>query len=153
MKKLGILVDSFCGLRKIEVEKLGLEYISLVIFIDGIKIQEGEKEILTEIAPKILKAKEVKTSLPTIGILKKKLEKMSKEYENVIYLPVNKGLSSTYSVAYATASKMKNVYVVNSCFAGTASIYNAKKILKKSNLKNIKSIINQIKNNSKKSYC
>ena len=129
MKKLGIILDSFSGLSKEEYEKMGFEYVNQTIIIDGEIFREGIDGTFENLQDKILNASDVKTSMPAIGIVVKKFEECESKYENVIFLPMNKGMSSTYSTAVAAAQDFKNIRVLPNKFVGHAAIYYGKKAL------------------------
>ncbi|MCK5945911.1 MAG: DegV family protein [Mycoplasmataceae bacterium] len=122
MKKLGILLDSFSGLSKKEINKLGFEYISQTTIFDGKTYHDGVDLILKDSIELVKNAKDVKSSMPAIGLVTNKLDVMSKKYENVIYFAMNKGMSSTYSTGAAAASEFQNVTVIANKLVGLAIV-------------------------------
>ncbi len=152
MKKLGILLDSFSGRTKSEIEELGFEYVPQSIIIDGRPFLEGIDIELKTDYEKINNASDIKTSMPSIGSIIEKFEVMSKEYENVIYIPMQKGLSSTYSVAWNAAKEHQNVYLVDSKLIGSGIIDIASRaVTMAEGGMDIVDVIKSIENISKKS--
>lgn len=129
MKKLGILLDSFSGLSKKEYEQMGFEYVNQIVILDGEVFKEGIDGTFKDLQDKILKANDIKTSMPAIGLVVEKFEECKDKYENLIFIPMNKGMSSTYSTAAAASQDFKNIHVVANKFIGHAAIYYAKKAI------------------------
>ncbi len=117
------------------------------MYKDGIDI------ILERDSAKIYAASDIKTSMPSIGSVVDTFEKMSKEYENVIYLPMNKGMSSTYSTGVAAAAAFDNVHVVENRFCGSTFIDVASKLEKMAQEgKSAKDLVSFIKKQSNATY-
>ena len=154
MKKLGILLDSFSGLSEKEINKLGFEYISQTTILDGTTYHDGVDLILKDSIELVKNAKDIKSSMPAIGLVTEKLERMSKEYENVIYFTMNKGMSSTYSTGVAAASDLKNVHVISNKLVGLGIIESSSIIMKAMNEdgKTIKEALAIMKKISDSSY-
>ena len=112
MKKIAIIVDSFTGFSKKEIEGLGLLYINHTVILDGKPYKEGIEMELKDCFQYIDEDLTSKTSMPSIGIVIDLFETLSKEYEKVIYLPMNKGFSSTFSTAAAASNEFDNISVV-----------------------------------------
>lgn len=153
MKKVAVIVDSFSGRSKNEVEKLGLEHLAQSIILDGQKFDDGIDIELKNDKEKIAKAKDIKTSMPPLGLIFDKFNQLSPNYENVIFLPMNKGMSGTYSTSFAAARDFKNVSVVDNIFCGSAIIDVAK--FTKAQLekgKSLKDTLEQVEKFSKASF-
>ena len=112
MKKIAIILDSFTGLSKKEVEEMGLEYINHTAILNGKPYKEGIELELRNSFEEVKKDLNSKTSMPAIGVVIEKFEDLSERYENVIYLPMNKGFSSTFSTAYSASLEFKNIKVI-----------------------------------------
>lgn len=122
MKKLAIVLDSFCGRGKKEIEKNKDHfYIPLKVYVDGKEfLDDGETYSFEEAMKLINKAKDVKTSQPSPATIEDTFKDLSEKYENVIYLSVGTPLSGTYQTASMIANEFKNVHVVDSCLVGKA---------------------------------
>ena len=154
MKKLGILLDSFTGVSKKEIEKMGMEFIYQTLIINGEVIRDGIDYTQEEIIKKLSKVIDYKTSMPAIGLFLEKIEEMKKKYEKIIFLPMNKGFSSTYSTAVAATSEMDNVYVINTKVAGHTNINVGLKCIEMANEnKSIDEILKYVNHINENSHC
>ncbi|NQZ65763.1 MAG: DegV family protein [Mycoplasmatales bacterium] len=151
MKKLGILFDSFPGIEKKKLEKEGFEYINQILILDGNPYNEGTGEISREdLIEKTQNAIDIKTSMPPIGLIHKKFKKLSKKYDQVIFISMVEWMSSTYSVAAAASKEYSNISVLSNKFAGHSAIYYAKKASEMyKNGKSVKEILSYLSNMSK----
>ncbi len=125
MKKIAIIVDSFSGFSKAEVEKLGLDYINHTVILNGKSYKEGIEIKLEDSIEDIQNDLKAKTSMPAIGVVLEAYEKLSKEFDQVIYIPMNKGLSSTYSTAFAASNDFDNVNVISTSLVSASLIETA----------------------------
>ncbi len=130
MKKIGIIVDSFTGYSKASVEKLGLEYINHLVILNGQPLKEGIEIELKNKIEEIKADTNAKTSMPAIGVVIEKYEELSKKYDKVIYLPMNKGFSSTFSTAFAASAEFDNISVVETSLVATGIITIAQEMIK-----------------------
>ena len=120
MKKLAIILDSFCARTKSEVEKnSGMFHISLQIEMNGQIFKAGvSKKEDAQIKALLLKKTPSKTSMPTPSDILKVFKKTSKEYENVIYFPLSSAISGTAKMAMGLAQDFDNVSVIESHLVG-----------------------------------
>ena len=129
MKKLGILVDSFSGQSQKTINEYGCEIIPQITIIDGKVVKDSVDGVLKDYFKSIEAATDVKTSMPAIGLLDEKVQDMLTRYESVIYIPMNKFISSTYSTGFALSNNYKNMHIADTKFAGKASLYYAKQAI------------------------
>ncbi|WKX02665.1 DegV family protein [Candidatus Mycoplasma mahonii] len=152
MKKIGILVDSFCGFSKKEVEKMGLEYINHSTIIFDKVYKEGIEIELKDSFEDIQKDLGAKTSLPSVGLFIEKFEEISNKYENIVYLPMNKGLSSTFSVAMAAAADFPKISVIENKLVSSSTTYTSLEAIKMVNngasIEEAINFINETSNNT-----
>ena len=120
MKKLAIILDSFCARTKSEVEKnSSMFHISLQIEMNGQIFKAGvSKKEDAQIKELLLKKTPSKTSMPTPSDILKVFKKTSKEYENVIYFPLSSAISGTAKMAMGLAQDFDNVSVIESHLVG-----------------------------------
>lgn len=153
MKRLGIILDSFSGRSEKQIKEHGWEFLPQSIILDGQMYKDGIDIILENDSDRIYKATDIKTSMPAIGSVVDTFKKMSEEYEEVIYLPMNKGMSSTYSTGAAAATEFHNIHVVENRFCGTTIIDAAKRIEKMAEEgKEIKEILSFLKKQSNETF-
>ncbi|ADE19771.1 DegV family protein [Mycoplasma crocodyli] len=115
MKKLAIVVDSSCGLTKDEVEKLGWYFIPIHIEIDNKLYDDGininSNNLFDIFGPNSDKAK---TSSTKLGIVIDLIEKLQKEYENILIYPISMHLSGQFQALKVLEKDYSNLHIVKS---------------------------------------
>lgn len=114
MSKVAILTDSNSGLTKEQAQNLGVYVIPMPFminneeFFEGINLtQEKFYELLTS------DSAEVSTSQPSMQSVMDEWDKLLKEYDEIVYISMSSGLSSSYSTAKMLAEDYECVEVVN----------------------------------------
>ena len=154
MKKLGILLDSFSGQSEKTIKEYGCEIIPQITIIDGKVIRDSVDGVAKDYFKSIDEATDVKTSMPAIGLLDEKVQDMFKRYESIIYIPMNKLVSSTFSTGSALANNYDNMYVADTNFAGKSSLYYARKAMRLAEEgKTIPEIVTFIEKSAETSHC
>ena len=101
---VAILTDTNSGITIQAAEKLGVFLILMPILIDG-KVYLEEKEIKKDFFFEQLNADaDVTTSQPSPGDIIDMYEKLLKDYEEVVYIPMSSGLSGTCQTATILAA-------------------------------------------------
>ena len=96
--KVGIVTDTSSGISFEEAKKMGISLISLPFIIDDVEYLD--KDITKEEFYNLLKdAKSIHTSQSPVETVANVLIENLKEYDQVVYFPIEKGLSSTYEVS------------------------------------------------------
>ena len=113
MKKIFMIVDSTSGLNKKEAKELGFGYVPQVVIIDGKQYKDGIDIFMEDSIDLIKNAKEWKTSIPPVGEIMEIIEESSKKYDEVVYWPMSKSVSSTYNTVATVAKDFKNVHVMD----------------------------------------
>ena len=152
MKKLAIVFDSFTGVSKKELNKMGFYIVPQTSIINGEVILDGVDGTLSKYVSLIKKSDEFKSSMPAIGRVVEKFEELQKKAEHIIYIPMNKGMSSTYSTGAAAAKEFKNVHVIDNKFSGHAGIYYAKKAMEMIKKDPIAKVVKMLKKASDDSH-
>ncbi|MGL6125329.1 MAG: DegV family protein [Metamycoplasmataceae bacterium] len=132
MKKLAIVLDSFSGLYKKDIEKenQNIYFLSLQVEIENKVIQEGIEVPSEELINKIRDGVKTSTSLPSLAFMQDMIKKLSSEYQKVIFLPIPTYMSGTSSTLAAFAKDYKNVTIFNNHFVGNTSFEVAKQCIK-----------------------
>lgn len=115
MKNTIIILDSSSGLDAQKAKEIGFEFLPLQIDIDGTTYKDGidiKSDNLFDIFT--LDSKVAKTSSTPLGYIQSLFEKLSNEYENVVYFPISTHLSSQYKIAKNLESEIKNLHVIES---------------------------------------
>ena len=142
MKKLAIIVDSFCGKSKESVESINdFYYLPLKTILDGKEYIEGMTETNEKLLEASYKAKDAKTSQPSPASVLDLYNKLSKRYEQIIYLPASSALSGAHDSAKAMSSDYNNIHVINNILVGTSLILRGKEAQEMYNNSNIDKVI------------
>ena len=103
MKKTGVLTDSHSGITQEEAKKLGIYVLPMPFYINDQCHYEG-KDISREEFIELLKNDEnVSTSQPSPEAVMNLWDKILKECEELVYIPISSGLSGSCSTATAMA--------------------------------------------------
>ncbi len=153
-KDLKIILDSTSGQSKIELEKNGFGFIPQQVILDDKQYRDGDNIDLKKTIELMKTSTKIQTSQPSYGEMVEDIKKFAQEYKYVIFLPMNKGISSTYEVAAKVSDEMNNVAVIPNRLFGTAMFDAAKRAIaafKKSY--KIQDAINAIHFVNDNSYC
>lgn len=134
MSKVSILTDSSSGIRQEEAKEKKIYVMPMPFFINEQTLyedidltQEGFYEHLGE-------GVDISTSMPAVGHLTERWDELLKEHDEIVYIPLSSGLSS--SCETATALSMQDeyegkVFVVNNqriSVTQKQSVYDAMKL-------------------------
>lgn len=112
--KVGVVTDNSCGLMSTEVEKLGIKMNYIPFLINGEEYSE-EKNLTAEMFyEKLNSSATVSTSQPSQEYVKNIWDELLKEYDEIVYIPLSSGLSSTYQSSVFSSSEYNGkVQVIN----------------------------------------
>ncbi len=131
MKKLGVILDSSCGLSKKEAEEKGFMFLPIVIEFDGEERLAGvdiDNEFLYN---NMSIDKKVRTAAIRLGDIEKTFKEASEKYEKVLFLSLSKHLSSINSTAKKMAEEISdNIVVYDSEFVTPWLLYLIPKMIK-----------------------
>ena len=112
MKTIAVLTDSSADLSVAEAKRLGINIIRMPLIVDETQyLEEVEIDLETFIA-KMRAGSDVKTSSPILGDLFAKWEELLKTHDEVIYIPISSGLSSSFNTALAVSKNYDGKVVV-----------------------------------------
>lgn len=112
--KVGIVVDSSCGLTKKEAEENGLYFVPIIIDYEGNEYESGvniDNEFLWK---NLTKESNAKTAAVKPLTLREKITKAAEENEKVYVFTLSHHLSSINDSAKLIAKDFKNVIVLDS---------------------------------------
>lgn len=112
---VAILTDTNSGINEAKAQELGIHLIPMPVLIEQQTFFEGSN-LTNDMLCSILKSgAKVSTSQPALGDVISKWEKLlEKGYDEIIYIPMSGGLSSSCSCAKAAAEDYEGkVYVVD----------------------------------------
>lgn len=114
MVKVGIVTDNSCGLTVEEVQKLGIKMIYIPFLIDGEEYSEDKNLTRDLFYEKLNSSASLSTSQPNQETIKEVWNDALKEFDEIVYIPLSSGLSSTYqSSEFSSLEYNGKVQVVN----------------------------------------
>ena len=105
MKKIKIITDSNSGLTQEEGEGLGVFVIPMPFTVNGEEFEEGISITQAEFYEKLKGGADVKTSQPSEVYLENLWDDFLKDFDEIVYIPMSGGLSSSCENAKRYAEK------------------------------------------------
>ena len=99
MNKVGILTDSNSGITQAQSKEYGVAVVPMPFYIDGQLYYEDIDLTQEQFYEKLTQGGEITTSMPIAGNLMDIWDDMLKEYEEIVYIPMSSGLSSSCATA------------------------------------------------------
>ena len=112
MSKVAILTDSNSGITQEESKKLGIFVEPMPFYIDGQLYYEDIDLTQDEFYQKLTQGGEITTSMPITGNLMDNWDKILEEYDELVYIPMSSGLSSSCATAKMLAEDYDGRVVV-----------------------------------------
>lgn len=114
MNKVAILTDSNSGITQGQAAEWGVYSLPMPFYIDGTLYYEEIDLSQEQFYEKLTGGAEITTSMPLVGNLIDKWDELLEEYDEVVYIPMSSGLSSSCETAYMMAQDYDGrVQVVN----------------------------------------
>ena len=114
MSKIAVLTDSNSGITPKEANELGIFVMPMPFFINEELYLENINLTTEEFYEKLQDGAEISTSMPAVADTTDMWDKLLKDYEQVVYIPMSSGLSSSCSTAIMLAEDYDGkVEVVN----------------------------------------
>ena len=112
--KIAISTESTCDLTQELIQKYNVHVIPYTVILGDEMVTDNET-----VPAKIFKYVEEKKELPKTSAInemqyKEYFENLQKEYDAIIHISLSSGLTSSTSHAQTAASKMKNVWIIDS---------------------------------------
>lgn len=135
MKKVAIVSDSNSGITQREAKELGVAILPMPFFINGETLYEDIDLTQDEFYQKLKEDVEISTSMPLVGNVTDLWDELLKEYDEIVYIPMSSGLSSSCETAYMLSQEYDGkVQVVNNqriSVTQRQSVMDAKALAKK----------------------
>lgn len=112
MSKVAILTDSNSGITQAESKELGVFVEPMPFYIDGELYYEDIDLTQDEFYQKLTQGGEIKTSMPITGNLMDTWERILEDYDELVYIPMSSGLSSSCATAKMLADDYDGRVVV-----------------------------------------
>ena len=153
MSKIAIMTDSNSGITQDESKELGVYVLPMPFYIDGKMYYEDIDLSQEQFYEKLKQDCEIKTSMPLVGEVTDKWEELLKEYDEIVYIPMSSGLSSSCETAYMLSQDYDGrVQVVNNqriSVTQRQSVMDAKQLAEQGkSAAEIKQILEEIKSES-----
>lgn len=114
MKQVAVVTDSNSGITQEEGKKLGIFVLPMPFYINGELFFEGITLTQKEFYEKLAEDAEISTSQPSPGDVMALWDKLLKEYDEIVHIPMSSGLSSSCETATMLANDYDGkVQVVN----------------------------------------
>lgn len=114
MGKVAIVTDSNSGITQEESKKLGIHILPMPFYINGELFYEDITLSQEEFYKKLAEDAEISTSQPSPGDVMDLWEELLKKYDEILYIPMSSGLSSSCDTAMGLAMEFEGkVRVVN----------------------------------------
>ena len=105
MSKIAIITDSNSGITQKEAERLGVFVVPMPFMINGEDFFEDINLTQEQFYEKLAEDATVSTSQPTPDSLLTLWDKVLKDYDQIIYIPMSSGLSGSCQSAYMLAQE------------------------------------------------
>ena len=112
MSKVAILTDSNSGITQEDSKRLGIFVEPMPFYIDGQLYYEDIDLSQDEFYEKLTQGGEITTSMPITGNLMDNWDKILEEYDELVYIPMSSGLSSSCATAKMLADDYDGKVVV-----------------------------------------
>ena len=114
MSKVIVMTDSNSGITQSEAKDLGVVVLPMPFYIDEKMYYEDIDLTQEQFYEKLKEDCEIKTSMPLVGELIAKWDELLNEYDEIVYIPMSSGLSSSCETAYMLSQDYDGkVQVVN----------------------------------------
>lgn len=114
MKKVVVVSDSNSGITQSEAKELGVTILPMPFFINGETLYEDIDLTQDEFYQKLGEDVEISTSMPLVGNVTDLWDKLLEENDEIVYIPMSSGLSSSCETAYMLSQEYDGrVQVVN----------------------------------------
>ncbi|MCR5144173.1 MAG: DegV family protein [Lachnospiraceae bacterium] len=112
MSKVAIMTDSNCGITQAESNDLGVYVLPMPFYFDEKLYYEDIDLSQDDFYEKLANSNEITTSMPLVGDLIDKWEELLEEYDEILYIPMSSGLSSSCETAYMLSQDYDGKVVV-----------------------------------------
>ena len=114
MSKVAVMTDSNSGITQSQAKELGITVVPMPFYIDGRLYYEDIDLTQEDFYRMLEKGGDISTSMPAVGDLIDRWEALLKDYDEIVYIPMSSGLSSSCATAKALAQDYEGkVFVVD----------------------------------------
>lgn len=114
MSRVVVVTDSNSGITQAEAKELGVVVMPMPFYINEEMFYEDIDLTQEQFYAKLAEGGDIKTSMPLVGDVTDKWDELLKEYDEIVYIPMSSGLSSSCETAYMLSQDYDGkVQVVN----------------------------------------
>ena len=114
MSRVVVVTDSNSGITQAEAKELDVVVMPMPFYIDEEMFYEDIDLTQEQFYAKLAEGGDIKTSMPLVGDVTDKWDELLKEYDEIVYIPMSSGLSSSCETAYMLSQDYAGkVQVVN----------------------------------------
>ncbi|MDD2957102.1 MAG: DegV family protein [Lachnospiraceae bacterium] len=114
MGKIAIVTDSNSGITQAQGRELGIHVVPMPFYIDGELYFEDLTLTQAEFYQKLMDDADISTSMPAVGDVMELWDRLLQENDEIVYIPMSSGLSSSCETAMALSREYDGkVQVVN----------------------------------------
>ena len=96
---VAILTDSNSGITQGQASSLGVSVLPMPFYINGETFYEDISLTQEEFYERLEEGADIHTSMPTVGDVTERWDELLKEYDEIVYIPMSSGLSSSCQTA------------------------------------------------------
>ena len=114
MSRVVVVTDSNSGITQAEAKELSVVVMPMPFYINEEMFYEDIDLTQEQFYAKLTEGGDIKTSMPLVGDVTDKWDELLKEYDEIVYIPMSSGLSSSCETAYMLSQDYDGkVQVVN----------------------------------------
>ena len=114
MSRVVVVTDSNSGITQAEAKELDVVVMPMPFYINEEMFYEDIDLTQEQFYAKLAEGGDIKTSMPLVGDVTDKWDELLKEYDEIVYIPMSTGLSSSCETAYMLSQDYDGkVQVVN----------------------------------------
>lgn len=114
MSRVVVVTDSNSGITQAEAKELGVVVMPMPFYINEEMFYEDIDLTQEQFYAKLTEGGDIKTSMPLVGDVTDKWDELLKKYDEIVYIPMSSGLSSSCETAYMLSQDYDGkVQVVN----------------------------------------
>ena len=114
MSRVVVVTDSNSGITQAEAKELDVVVMPMPFYINEEMFYEDIDLTQEQFYAKLTEGGDIKTSMPLVGDVTDKWDELLKEYDEIVYIPMSSGLSSSCETAYMLSQDYDGkVQVVN----------------------------------------
>lgn len=112
---LRVLVDSGSSIRQEQCDELNVELIPLKIMLNGVEYDDGVNLSLDKFYHELMVNKQwPKTSLPSLKLVEEKVDKYTKQGDDIIIVTISSKISGTNNAMHVLFDEYENVRIIDS---------------------------------------